>query len=131
MSSRRWLAVFVAALVMPLCAAVPASAATSQQIIITVGEVWYNAGDHDLEYGPNSFLIRDYECDRFAIMVSYSWDGGTGSLGHQCGADRVVSLAPLGPDAHALQWRACYVDLRNPILGTRCLSFVEDVVFTG
>jgi hypothetical protein len=130
MSSRRRLFVLFAALVLPLCVATPANAATSSQGN-AAGTVSYNAGDHDLTFGPNSFIIRDTVCDRYILTLHYSWDGGTANESGRCGAERVVSIEPLGPNAHPLRWRTCFTDLRAKPIRTQCRPFVDDVVFSG
>jgi hypothetical protein len=130
MSARRWIVVLLAALALPMFLATPASAATSSQGN-SAGTILYNAGDHDLTYGPNSFIIRDSECNRYLLLLAYSWDGGSGTESGRCGDERVVSLGPLGPNAHSLRWRSCWVDLRSPTLMTQCRPYLEDVVLSG
>ncbi|HEX6355158.1 hypothetical protein [Actinophytocola sp.] len=129
MSSKRWFSVLLAALVLPLFLAIPASAATSSQGN-SAGTVLYNAGDHDLTYGPNSFIIRDSECDRYLLLLSYSWDGGTDTESGRCGAERVISIEPLGSNAHPLRWRTCWTDLRARPIMTQCRPYVDDFVFS-
>ena len=130
MSARRWSAVLLAAVAVPLLTAAPAAAATSHQGN-GAGEAWYNAGDNDPASGPNSFILRDNGCDRFAAMVMWNWDGGTGgSEMNQCQPDKVFSIAPLGTTAHTLRWRICSVDLRDPFR-PHCREYIEDVVLTN
>jgi hypothetical protein len=127
--SARLISVVLAALVALLWAAIPASAATSHQSA-GVAEAWYNAGDNDPTYGPNSFLLRYNSCGSYLVYVSYSWAHGSGTPNPTCGADKVISLAPLGPNAYPLRWRICWIGVHDPTHLPHCQPFTDDFVYT-
>jgi hypothetical protein len=122
---RRQLSVLFAAILVLLFAPVPAGAATSSQSV-----AFYNAGDHDPAYGPNSFVITDPSCDRLVYLISYSWEGGSGTVHGRCGTQVVVSIAPLGQNAHELSWRTCSTLLSQTWI-TQCRPYITDFVHTG
>lgn len=106
---------------------IPASAATSQWIA-NFAAATYNAGDHDMTYGPNSFTVQDRACgDQYVIMVWYSSDLGSGTITGSCSGN-TESIAPLGPTAHPLRWRLCWVDL-YPHISQRCGEWIDDTVY--
>lgn len=101
-----------------LVPASPATAATSERTWWGA-TLQYNAGDHNPEAGPNTFVLHDPVCNRFLIHVEYWWGTKHDRI---FGCNRTASLAPVGDVPHQLRWRARAVDGRYLIRLPRCGS---------
>lgn len=128
--ARRVLFVVVTVLALLLPMATPAAAYTSHRGSPTTFDVWYAAGDNEPELGPNTFhIIGHGNCSYH--LVRYTFKGQSKFTSINCRGEKVVSIAPLGPNAYPLTWTLCYYHFLKGILVLTCSrTLTEDMVYT-
>lgn len=128
--ARRVLPVVVTVLALLLPMATPAAAYTSHRGGPTTFDVWYAAGDDEPQLGPNIFhIIGHGNCSYH--LVKYTYKGQNSYIPINCDGEKVVSIAPLGPNAHPLTWTLCYYHFIKHILVLTCgTTLTEDMVYT-
>lgn len=128
--ARRVLPVVLTILALLLPTATPAAAYTSHRGGPTTFDVWYAAGDNEPQLGPNTFHIIGHGNCAFHV-VRYTYNGRSSVISINCDGEKVVSIAPLGPNAHALTWTLCYYHFIKGRLAMTCSpTLTEDVVYT-
>ncbi len=128
--ARRVLPVVLTALALLLPMATPAAAYTSHRGGPTTFDVWYAAGDDEPLLGPNTFHIIGHGNCSYHV-VKYTYKGQSSVIPINCDGEKVVSIAPLGPNAYPLTWTLCYYHFIKGILVMTCsTTLTEDMVYT-